>query len=370
MFKCVHFIGAALLLLLTACNQPHSVLDKTEWLNTEHGLRLSIEGGGEAVMTNVAQGLDPVRLTYGPDPEIPGSFLFQTGREGEKVDIMHAELPGYAPPAEGEKIERPETMDKLVGYVSGRKVDFVPDTAESREAFERQVAFAKAQAKKLGISEAPRDASRYVDMVERFGPNWATYYVLAHSTADRSDEEKLGLFSSRWNSTRDSFEREGMKAEELAAIETVLKEVSAIEYIALSLDIGGSNPWAGLDTMGGGYDFERKGFTLVGPACDSSMAYSNGNGVSYAVSETHGAALCFLPVEDQAIAQQIERVRTATGAINAVRGKALYKLGPVEGNRIELLPVGMNVEVGDFFLNKSREPLLSTVVWGEERKQG
>ncbi|MBT9159621.1 MAG: hypothetical protein DDT26_00881 [Dehalococcoidia bacterium] len=370
MNRFARFLVVALMLSTVACSSPYSVLDKTEWLNTERGLRLSIGSAGDAILQNEAKQLDPIELTYANDPENPEYFLFRNERDGEQADFMRVSLPGYTPPSDGGDVKRPEKMEELVVYLAGGALRFVSDTPENRQEFDRQVAFYREQAKKFSIAEAPHETSRYVDVGQKYGANWATYYVLSQSSKETTDEEKLEMLSSKWNSTQNSFERQAMREGELARINAAIAEIGAQEYIALPLSIGQGNPWAGLDGSSG-YDFERKGFPLSGSLCGSSTThYVNENDVSHVVSHKHGADICFLPVDDQIVAQQIEQVRTASGRrINAMRGMAFYKLGPVKGNTVTLLTVGAEFVVGDFFLNEDRTPILTKVTWGVERKQ-
>lgn len=369
MGKHTPLLAAALMLLATACSKPYSPLDKTEWLHVESGAHLTIGTEGNAEIENPATGGESVALTYASDPEKPEIFVFTGESNGKEREFLRLRVPGYSPPAEGEAMEVPEKIEKLEGYASGSRIELVPDNAENRKAYEKQVAFNLEQAKKVSIEDAPREASGYVDVARRFGPNWATYYVLSQEAKPVSEEDKLGMLSRRWNSTSDSFEREGMKAAELAKIDADIAAMGKTSYIALPVDIGAgfASPWLGLDASEG-YDFERKGFPLTGSLCSDSMAYSNENDVTFSVSDERGADVCFLPVPDPAIAKQLERLRI-DAPTGSTRGSAFYKIGPTRGNRVTLLAVGTQLEVGDFDYEGKGEPMFAATTWGTERKQ-
>jgi len=342
-------------------------IDNTEWLGVENGVHLTIGTEGNAEIENPATGAEAIALTFAADPEHPEFFLFKRELDGKIRDFMSLRVPGYTPPAEGEAMEIPEKIEKLEGYANGSSIELVPDNDENRKAYDKRVAFALEQAKKVSIEDAPREASGYVDVVKEFGPNWATYYVLSQEGSPVSDEDKLGMLSRKWNSTSDSFEREAMKGAELGKINAAISAMGKTSYIALPVSIATNNPWLGLDRSEG-YDFERKGFPLTGALCSDNMAFSNENDVRYSVSDEHGADVCFVQVPDPAIAKQVERLRI-DDATGSTRGTAFYKIGPTRGNRVTLLAVGTKLEFGEFDYAGNGAPIYTTTTWGTEREQ-
>lgn len=343
---------------LAACSKPYSGLDNTKWVELDRGIELDVGRNGSVEVSNRIKG-ETAEWTYDVSPDDPTRLVFKN-EQGKPVFT-----------ADISRLDADDAAAHFDAAAFGQQLRFVTASAENRKKLEEKVALAMEQAKKSSIDGAPRDPSRYVDVIAVLGPQWATYYALSQDPTLADDEKRLGLLSEKWNSTSDSFERHAMKDVELRVIERKIAQAKALQYVSLPFGGLGFTPAPGviLNSLDDGqYDFDRKAFPLLGDLCRSGSSYANANGVTVYASDKVGAEICFLPVPDASIARQIESLRIAGG--RSLRGRGLFKLGAAEGQRVTLLPVGAHLEVGDFGYDAGREPapLYTTVVWGRERK--
>lgn len=301
-----------------------------EFQNREKGQIVNNKTGETQAFTYTLEGTELVLHTIHKSgkPENPTNFSL----DGQR----------YA----GDDVILKEMSEKDVQDIAQKVQQLKEQEAQeqARQAQEQQ----KAQelAAKLSPQGAPKDPATYtnVSTIEDTAHNWATWLYIAHKHHDtpREEEELLRLFSAPWNTTKDSFERQAMRAAELERIAQRLGEVRAMEYIQI--------PWQearntlGLEirasTDGSTYDFENKSFRLSGTLCDYESTLHTDSGARFTVSQDK--AFCALPVPDEAMARQIETARTSRAGVH-LRPHGYFKVvGMSEGN-ITLVPVGLDI---------------------------
>lgn len=338
---------------------PYSPLSDSTWIEVDRGLVIRFDDDETVEFENEQKGED-AELTYAPVDGRPGVYHFKD-RDGKA--LMEADLSSFAA----------EANEFRARDFTGGALHFVRDEGEARARFDRRVALLEQQAKKTSISGAPRDVGRYTDLLAEFGPEWATYYALSQDPSLADEDKKLGLFSERWNATQDSFARQDMRAAELEKIEQRIRRISALEYVALPfghlMSGNGGGPGITLTSgASGGYQAELKGFPVLGELCRSGISYGNAQGVTVAIAREGGNQVCHIPVSDESVARQLEGLRAQHRL--QIKGVGLFKLGPTNGTRIELLPVGARVALGEFGYDPDQQApaLFTTLVWGEPRK--
>lgn len=116
------------------------------------------------------------------------------------------------------------------------------------------------------------------------------------------DYEKLAQsYSQEYRQSNDSFRKNDL----LQAIKPQLDQ---------RISLAAADPYGWMqvdDAQLGGYDFQRKGFP-VGEFEDGRYRYFN-DAYDYRLGWSNHAQLAFLPVADEALARQIEAMRTAYG---------------------------------------------------------
>ena len=176
----------------------------------------------------------------------------------------------------------------------------------------QEVTERKEREKRMSPKGSPSTAEAYTDVatIGDESNDWAAWMALSWKQDQLDDNEKLRMLSRKWNSTNDTFERQGMKAAELSRINQRLQEVRKIEYIKFT-NLGNSsaisNPFINTKIDQGSYDFDKKHFFLLGSACSGSNMSSRSNVRDQLVKDQ---AFCTLPVADETMAREIENLRS------------------------------------------------------------
>ena len=328
-----HLIALAAAVLLTACSdKPRGPLEVHGQVFMDRKMPLQLEFLGR----------DKGRLTNF-DMEVQTDFSYTL--EGSKL-VVH--IPGQ----DG----RPEQVVELA--LDGKRYSGGPLNLYAKDAGDeeriKQIQENKRVraeiAKNLSPKGAPSDRAAYRLTTELGDENndWGAW-VAAAWDKPMEDDELLRMFSRKWRSTEDSFERQGMRAAELERIKQRLTQLRKVEFIAIPWDPRGSMQVSVHQPYGEeGYDFEKKSFHVLGEQCNG-MNFVTPSNSSFKPNEDK--AFCLLPVADEAVARRIEATRTGKGVL--LRNTAYTKIAGMEGRHVRLAIVGVDYAV---YEQNYREP--------------
>lgn len=216
------------------------------------------------------------------------------------------------------------------------------------ERFKQQAQEKKASEARSSPKGAPSEKSAYAAIKDIGDENndWYVWTAMAWNAKDQNDETKLGILSRPWYSTNDSFARQAVKDKELARINKKLDDVKKIDYVAVSEGKADSD-FVQLDTVTNkaGYDFDKKGFRVIGSICAGNGTSLGGkSGVHYRF--IGDGPICFLPVADEDAAKKIEALRSTSQSGSLRVATTVYsKIAGMRGAELQLVPVGADYAV-------------------------
>ena len=248
------------------------------------------------------------------------------------------------------------------GFVLSEKVK--EDEARIQQSRENGKKLA-AQAERNSPKGAPSDRSAYVSYLAIGDDNndWATWLAMSWNAKEQNEETRLGVLSRAWYSTNDSFARNDMKPRELQRIQAKLDETRKAEYVALvNNEREKSADFAVF--LNDGYDFDKKGFKLLGNLCGSNSSYGVKSGAGYEFSEKTHPGFCLLPVVDETLARTIEELRNKQ-AIKIVATVYAKVAGVDSRNQITLVPIGVDyvVQKETYRPTKPEDVITTVSVW-------
>ena len=331
-----HLIAlAAASVLLAACSdKPRGPLEVQGQVFMDRRLPVQLEflGREKGRMTNF-------------DSDMSTDFRYTL--EGEKL-VLHV-------PRKDGKPDDVLELELNGKKYSGSRLNLLVKDADDEARITRikEAASARAEiAKKLSPKGAPSDPAAY-RLITGLGDdnNEGAAWVGAAWDKPMDDDELLRMFSRKWRSTEDSFDRQGMRAEELKRIKQRLTEVRKVEFIAIP---SGERTDAGFQVSlhqpygKEAYDFEKKSFHVLGGACAGANHATRSNTL---LVQNTDPEFCWLPVADEAVARRIETTRTGKGVLSE---HILYaKVAGVQSGRVQLVAVGMDYRL---YEQNYREP--------------
>ena len=174
---------------------------------------------------------------------------------------------------------------------------------------------------------------------------------LANSGRQVSDDEKLGLLSAAWNSEKDPFKKNDMKAAELARINQELdawKGVKLIQVSRMNPRMNGrqnvvakqiiTSAYLGIRKPGD-YDFTKKSFPITMSGCNDTLkygpmsVYSSTQNVTIAMVKN--VATCALTPKDEDDARRISGLFTAMSpAVFTADATAYLLISGYDANKV------------------------------------
>lgn len=216
------------------------------------------------------------------------------------------------------------------------------------ERFKQQAQEKKAADERSSPKGAPSDASAYSasKVIGDENNEWYVWTAMAWNAKDQNDETRLGILSRAWYGTNDSFARQAVKDSELARINKKLDDVRKIDYVAISEGKGDAD-FVQFDTVTdkAGYDFDKKGFRVIGNICAGNGTLLGGkSGVHYRF--IGDGPICFLPVADEEAAKKIEALRSTSQSGSLRIATTVYaKIAGMNGTDLQLVPIGADYAV-------------------------
>lgn len=258
---------------------------------------------------------------------------------------------------------------------------------------------------KNGFSASTINMADYkvIDLSSMENLDWLTPFLLANTSQEITDEDKVRLFSDEYNSETDGFKKKDMFNELLPKVKQeikryenaniivkapIIESVFDDQYMYKYMDEQTEKGLLTiLSTVGllGAYDFDVEGFSYF---CDMSlstldphggMVLVNKNGIDiknlYELNKSYNKIHCetdglkqrtrdsdevataedFLEVNDEALARKIEETTAGSGLSKlSARGDAYYVL-KIMRNNIYAIPLKANVE---YFNTETKESLL------------
>ncbi|ARU92643.1 hypothetical protein [Tatumella citrea] len=150
---------------------------------------------------------------------------------------------------------------------------------------------------------------------------------LENSGRQVSDDEKLGLLSAAWNSEKDPFKKNDMKAAELARINQELdawKGVKLIQISKMNYRMNGKKDAASKQIITdaylgirkpGDYDFTKKSFPITMTGCNDSLKYGPqtlySSRQNVKINLVKNIATCALTPKDEEDARRLSGLFTA-----------------------------------------------------------
>lgn len=206
----------------------------------------------------------------------------------------------------------------------------------------------KASEERASPKGAPSDKSAYTPITDITDENnkWYVWLGMAWTSQSQDDQTKLGILSRAWYGTNDSFARQSVKDQEIARINQKLDSIKKTSYIAVSEEKGDSD--LVIFDSNTGYDFEKKGFRVIGDIASGSNTLLGGHsGVRYTfVTKPYEGPFTFLPVSDVDAAKKIEALRSTSRSGNLRIATTVYsKIAGMNGTNLQLVPVGAEYSV-------------------------
>ncbi len=358
--------------LLAACGDdprgPLEVQGKTMLMEQRGGwgsnvpVKLEFSGREKGQIINMVTA-EKVDFTYSLEGEDLVVNIQTPG--GDNIESLEFELDGSR--YKGSNFVLAEMKAEDVARLAAQMEELKQKAAKEQARKAEEERKAKEREAKLSPKGAPKDTSSYISItnIGDDSNDWGAWVYMAHQKPEeRSDDELLRLFSNRWNSTKDSFERQAMRAEELSRIKQRLDEVRKINYVHFPWSNNTSAFQLKISQSSGGdaYDFEKKSFHLSGSLCSNQNYERTRSNVSYAVM--HNPAFCWLPVPDEALARQIEAARTSRNGVH-LRPEAYAKIIHLEDEGFVMVPVGLVLPVytGNIYQRKPGEQLTQISLW-------
>ncbi|HFT8009341.1 TPA: hypothetical protein ACU9T0_005602 [Burkholderia cenocepacia] len=183
------------------------------------------------------------------------------------------------------------------------------------------------------------------ETVDGTNGTWLTYVSVTHAGQQPAQDELLNLFSAKYYNEQDTFKKHDLIATEWPSIEANLKHYTAQNYYAVPF--GGSTnlnaPQAIQITIGAQpYDFGSKSFP-IGSFADA--VFPNSQNVRLVVSEDT-SRFTQIKVEDEALARQIEQLRTS--GMLSLRGLLYLRVDNVQnGNQVHATLQHVHIDVYD-----------------------
>lgn len=216
-------------------------------------------------------------------------------------------------------------------------------------ALKKQAQERKAAEERASPKGAPSDKSAYTASQGIGDENneWYVWLTMARAADNQDDQTKLGVLSRAWYGTNDAFARQSVRDKELARLNAKLDSLKRLDYVAVSDTPKGSD-MVMINTMKG-YDFDKKGFYLMGDVCSGQLHSAGGkSGVYYSFvsAKTDEGPFCFLPLADEETAKKIEALRASSQSGSLRIATTVYaKVAGVNGSRLQLVPVGADYSV-------------------------
>ena len=201
----------------------------------------------------------------------------------------------------------------VLALTSCKKDDAKADADTAPAAPSGVLGQATAQAKAAEAKAAlpqPDAAKPLSTYVELESGNQLMFLYVAASKLPPNYEKLAAAFSSEYRNTSDSFRKNDLMQAIKPQLEQKIAQASTDPYA-----------WMGVSNAElGAYDFQRKGFP-VGAFEEGSYRYFNDN-YGYKIGWANGPQLAFAPVADEAVARQLESMRT--GYSNTPRLKIYF----------------------------------------------
>lgn len=323
-----HLIALAMVALLAACSdKPRGPLEVQGQVFMDRKLPVQFEflGREKGRVTNFDM---DVRTDFSYTLEGEKLVLRIPGRDGKPEEVVTLALDGKR--------------------YSGGPLNLYTKDAGDEERIKQIQENTRARAeiaKKLSPKGAPSDRAAYRLNTELGDENndWGAWVAAAWGKP-MDDDELLRMFSKKWRSTEDSFDRKGMRAAELERIKQRLEQVRKVEFIAVPTEPSGVASILVLLNQPYGqeaYDFGKKSFHANSAACDGSNFVTRSNS---SFRPNADKTFCWLPVADEAVARRIETSRASSKGV-VVRNTAYAKVVGVQSNYVQLVTVGMDYRV-------------------------
>jgi hypothetical protein len=186
--------------------------------------------------------------------------------------------------------------------------------------------------------------ANYTTVDQSDGGTWLTYVAVSRATPQPGDDELLGMFSPRYFNEPDVFKKHDLVATELPPVKSNLQRYANQAYYAMPF---GDPTGTSLNMnffFQSGYDFTTKSFQMSSGQC-WNMVYTNRQNVALDLTKT-GNNLCQLPVQDEAVAKQIEQLRAANKL--SARGLVYFHVDGIQnGNRVLATATHLHIDLYD-----------------------